>query len=115
MSLAAGKTPYTVVVGDPTPQKLANFPELDVFVLVGSPEASILSSRGYYKPVIHPWEMAMACTGKEWDGAYWANWEKMLTEEVVMELKEHDILLITEKMRTIKTQPIEQINAETSV
>ena len=57
----------------------------------------------------------MACTGKEWDGAYWANWEKMLTEEVVMELKEHDISLITGKVRTIKTQPIEQINPETSV
>jgi len=115
LSLAAGKTPYTVVVGDPTPQKLANFPELDVFVLVGSPESSILSSRGYYKPVIHPWEMAMACTGREWDGAYWANWEKMLGEEVVMELKEHDISLITGRIRTVKSQQVTANAGETSV
>ena len=38
-----------------------------------------------------------------------------LTEEVVMELKEHDISLITGKVRTTQIQPIEQINPETSV
>ena len=32
-----------------------------------------------------------------------------------MELKEHDISLITGKVRTTQIQPIEQINPETSV
>ena len=113
LALASGKTPYTVVVGDPTPQKLANFPEMDIFVLVGSPEASILPARGFYKPIIHPWEFSMAATGEEWDGAYWANWEKILGGDIEIKLKEHDISLITGKVRTVRVKEVQ--NPETSV
>ena len=57
----------------------------------------------------------MACTGREWDGSYWANWEKMLGEEVVMELKEHDISLITGRIRTVEIQQVTANAGETSV
>ena len=35
----AGKRTYTLLVGKPSPAKLANFPEVEVFVLVADPQA----------------------------------------------------------------------------
>ena len=87
LALGSDKTPYTIVVGEPTPQKLANFPEMDIFVLVGSPEVSILPAKGFYKPVIHPWEFIMAATGKDWDGSFCANWANMLDDDMEINLK----------------------------
>jgi len=87
LALASGKTAYTIVVGEPTPQKLANFPEIDIFVLVGSPEVSILPSKGFYKPVIHPWEFMMATTGNEWDGSFNADWSQIINQNIKINLK----------------------------
>jgi diphthamide biosynthesis protein 2 len=82
-----GKSVYTVVVGEPTPQKLANLPEMDVFVLIGSPEVSILPAKGFYKPVLHPFEFMMACTGKDWTGKFCVNWALFLDDNVEVTLK----------------------------
>ena len=82
-----GKIVYTVVVGEPTPQKLGNFPEMDAFVLIGSPELSILPSKGFYKPVIHPWEFMMACSGNEWNGKFLVNWALFLDEQISINVK----------------------------
>jgi len=116
LALGSDKTPYTIVVGEPTPQKLANFPEMDIFVLVGSPEVSILPAKGFYKPVIHPWEFIMAATGKDWDGSFCANWANMLDDDMEINLKEHDISLITGKVRTVDlSRKYLDENTETSV
>ena len=58
---AAGKRPYTFLVGKPNVAKLANFPEIDVFVLVACPEMSFIDSRDFLQPVVTPWELEMAC------------------------------------------------------
>ena len=34
LARAAGKRTYTLLMGKPNPAKLANFPEVDVFVLI---------------------------------------------------------------------------------
>ncbi|KAH0618697.1 hypothetical protein JD844_018119 [Phrynosoma platyrhinos] len=41
----AGKRSYTLAVGKPNPAKLANFLEIDIFVLVACPQNSLLDSR----------------------------------------------------------------------
>ena len=87
LAIRAGKTAYTIVVGEPTPQKLANFAEMDVFVLIGSPELSILPAKGFFKPVLHPWEFMMACSGRKWDGKFCANWTKFLHDKINIQLK----------------------------
>lgn len=97
--MGSDKTPYTIVVGEPTPQKLANFPEMDIFVLVGSPEVSILPAKGFYKPVIHPWEFIMAATGKDWDGSFCANWANMLDDDMEINLKGISSKLMVGKKR----------------
>ena len=77
----------SIVVGEPTPQKLANFPEMDIFVLIASPEESILPAKGFYKPVLHPWEFMMACSDEDWTGAYSANWTDLLEAELKASVK----------------------------
>lgn len=75
----AGKKSYTFVVGKLNVPKLANFMEIDVFVLVACPENSLLDCSEFYKPVVTPFEMELACNSNfEWDGSYVTNFTDIL-------------------------------------
>jgi diphthamide biosynthesis protein 2 len=64
----ADKKTYTLLMGKPSPAKLANFPEIDVFVLVADPQGMILDSKEYYAPIITPYEAMMAFSeNAEWE------------------------------------------------
>ena len=52
---------YTVAVGKLNVPKLANFLEIDIYVLVACPENSLVDSHDFFKPVITPFEMELAC------------------------------------------------------
>ncbi|KAK7994347.1 diphthamide biosynthesis protein 2 [Apiospora marii] len=70
---AAGKKSYTIVVGKLNPAKLANFAEMDGWVVVGCWESGLVESDGMYKPVITPFELALALAGDDqriWDGSW---------------------------------------------
>jgi diphthamide biosynthesis protein 2 len=41
----AGKKTYTLLMGKPNPAKLANFPELEVFVMLSDPQGLVLECR----------------------------------------------------------------------
>ncbi|XP_062619989.1 2-(3-amino-3-carboxypropyl)histidine synthase subunit 2-like [Saccostrea cucullata] len=111
----AGKKSYTFVVGKLNVPKLANFMEIDVFVLVACPENSLLDSSEFYKPVVTPFEMELACNSNlEWDGNYVTNFADLLPggssyrELVVPDEEVADVSLVTGKMRNIgvsKNQP----------
>jgi diphthamide biosynthesis enzyme Dph1/Dph2-like protein len=58
----AGKKTYTFIMGKLNPAKLANFMEIDVFVLIACRENTLMESRDFYKPIVTPFEMEMACT-----------------------------------------------------
>ncbi|KAL4857493.1 Glycosyltransferase family protein 64 protein C5 [Chlorella vulgaris] len=70
---AAGKKTYTLLMGKPSPAKLANFPEIEVFVLVADPQGQILDSKEYLAPIITPHEAHLAFSQPdnegEWDQA----------------------------------------------
>ncbi|KAJ3416541.1 Diphthamide biosynthesis protein 2 [Chytridiales sp. JEL 0842] len=69
--LARGKKPYLLAVGKPNPPKLANFLEIDVFVLVACPENTLLDSKEFLRPIVTPFELELALVkGKAWTGAY---------------------------------------------
>lgn len=71
LACSAGKRTYTFLMGKPGPAKLANFPEVEVFVLVADPEGLVLDSREYYAPLITPWEAHLAFTpGASWTASY---------------------------------------------
>ncbi|XP_046385547.1 2-(3-amino-3-carboxypropyl)histidine synthase subunit 2 [Ischnura elegans] len=59
---AHGRKCYLLAVGRPTPPKLANFLEVDVFVVIACPEcARELDIRGeFHRPVVTPYEVEAA-------------------------------------------------------
>jgi len=75
----AGKRAYTFLVGKPNVAKLANFPEIDVFVLVACTELTFIDSKEFLQPVITPWELEIACNRElEWTGEYITDFKALL-------------------------------------
>ncbi|XP_004614340.1 2-(3-amino-3-carboxypropyl)histidine synthase subunit 2 [Sorex araneus] len=63
LTQAAGKRSYVLALGRPTPAKLANFPEVDVFVLLACPLGALApqTSGSFFRPVLTPCELEAAC------------------------------------------------------
>lgn len=75
----AGKKSYTFVVGKLNVAKLANFLEVDVFVLVACPQNTLVDSKDFLKPVVTPFEMEVACNqAREWTGDYVTDFLQLL-------------------------------------
>ncbi|NXO05363.1 DPH2 synthase, partial [Rhinopomastus cyanomelas] len=75
----AGKRSYTLAVGKPNPAKLANFLEVDIFVLVACAQNSLLDSSDFYRPVVTPYELELACNpGRKWTGNYLTDFRELL-------------------------------------
>ncbi|CAG9464625.1 unnamed protein product [Pedinophyceae sp. YPF-701] len=75
---SAGKKTYTVLVGKPNPAKLANFPEVDIWVMVATGQGMILDNRDYHKKIITPFEAEIAFGAKDWDGSYTLDCRELL-------------------------------------
>ena len=81
MIAAAGKKSYIVVVGKVNAAKLANFAEVDGWVVVGCWESSLLDDdegkggSGWWKPCVTPWELELAL-GEE--GVWRGDWSTLL-------------------------------------
>ncbi|NXT00488.1 DPH2 synthase, partial [Jacana jacana] len=75
----AGKRSYTLAVGKPNPAKLANFLEVDIFVLVACAQNTLLDSSEFYRPIITPYELELACNpAREWTGNYFTDFRDLL-------------------------------------
>ncbi|KAM6124596.1 2-(3-amino-3-carboxypropyl)histidine synthase subunit 2 [Pterocles gutturalis] len=75
----AGKRSYTLAVGKPNPAKLANFLEVDIFVLVACAQNSLLDSSDFYRPIVTPYELELACNpAREWTGNYLTDFRDLL-------------------------------------
>ncbi|CAG4950508.1 unnamed protein product [Parnassius apollo] len=55
-----GKKSYIISVGKPNVAKLANFPEIDIYVMIACPENNLYNNRDFYKPIIYPFELEVA-------------------------------------------------------
>ncbi|GAC94944.1 predicted diphthamide biosynthesis protein [Pseudozyma hubeiensis SY62] len=87
----SGRKVYTISVGKLNPAKLANFQEIDVFVLVACPENTLVDSKEFYKPIVTPFEMELAVKaaerqqageeGVDWSGRYVLDLERLVPEE----------------------------------
>ncbi|XP_029313429.1 2-(3-amino-3-carboxypropyl)histidine synthase subunit 2 [Cottoperca gobio] len=75
----AGKKSYMFAMGKLNVPKLANFLEIDIFVLIACPENSLLDSSEFFKPVVTPFEMELACNKKrEWSEEYVTDFRHLL-------------------------------------
>lgn len=77
----ADKKSYTVVVGKLNPAKLANFSEVEGWVVVGCWESGLVEDdASYWRPVITPFELEVALMSEEertWGGDWWGGIEKL--------------------------------------
>ncbi|BGP08710.1 Diphthamide biosynthesis protein 2 [Rhodotorula toruloides] len=72
------KKSYTVAVGKLNPAKLANFIEVECFVLVACPENSMIDSKDFLRPIVTPFELELALTSKAWTGDYILDFAQLL-------------------------------------
>ncbi|BGP16795.1 hypothetical protein JCM10213_002189 [Rhodosporidiobolus nylandii] len=72
------KKSYTVAVGKLNPAKLANFIEVECFVLVACPENVMVDSKEFLRPIVTPFELELALTGKSWTGDYILDFAQLL-------------------------------------
>ncbi|GAA5897950.1 2-(3-amino-3-carboxypropyl)histidine synthase [Sporobolomyces salmoneus] len=73
------KKSYTVAVGKLNPAKLANFIEVECFVLVACPENTMIDSKEFLRPIVTPFELQLALTSKAWTGQYILDFGELLS------------------------------------
>ncbi|KAL6303602.1 diphthamide biosynthesis protein [Sparassis latifolia] len=75
----AQKKSYTISVGKLNPAKLANFLEIECFVLVACPENSVIDAKEFLRPIITPFELEVALqTRTNWTGRYVLDFDRLL-------------------------------------
>ncbi|CAJ0631521.1 12653_t:CDS:10 [Entrophospora sp. SA101] len=78
----SGKKSYTFVMGKLNVAKMANFMEIDCYVLVACPENSLIDSKEFYRPIVTPFELEIALDlSKQWTGHYITDFQQLLTEK----------------------------------
>lgn len=104
----AGKKSYTLVIGKLNNEKLANFPEIEVFVNVACIESSLIESREFFQSIVTPYELEIALNqAREWIGDYIADFSELLPGAAnyvppIQNIKiENDVSLLTGKLRHV--------------
>ncbi|CAN8101000.1 unnamed protein product [Discula destructiva] len=84
---AAGKKSYTIVVGKLNPAKLANFSEIEAWVVIGCWESSLVEEdANFYRPVLTPFELEVALMPDEervWGLSWWGGIESVKAAEEI--------------------------------
>jgi len=86
-------------MGKPNIAKMANFLEIDIFVLVACPENSLIDSQEFYKPIITPFELEIACSRqRSWTGEYITDYREILPDDKwLTDMEEKDGLNVVEE------------------
>ncbi|XP_034429045.1 2-(3-amino-3-carboxypropyl)histidine synthase subunit 2 [Hippoglossus hippoglossus] len=123
----AGKKSYMFAMGKLNVPKLANFLEIDIFVLIACPENSLLDSGEFYKPVVTPFEMEVACNkNREWSEEYVTDFRHLIPggqshvplADQQEEGDETDVSLITGALRSrcvLNSEPAESSHGSSVV
>ncbi|XP_070502649.1 2-(3-amino-3-carboxypropyl)histidine synthase subunit 2 [Chironomus tepperi] len=110
---------YIFSVGKINSAKLANFSEIDCFVLVGCSENNLYNSRDFYKPLISVFEAEMALNpawSNQFPDTYSTDFREMLPEGKLYRSSNEasvvnsDVSLITGKLRYLNDENDEEAN-----
>ncbi|OWB64947.1 hypothetical protein B5S33_g1717 [[Candida] boidinii] len=80
----AGKKHYMFVVGKPNVAKLANFENIEVWVVLGCGESGIIIDEvnDYYRPIITPYELQLALNYEvTWTGKWITDFKDVMSQE----------------------------------
>lgn len=99
---------YLISVGKVNPAKLANFLDIDCFVLIGCPENNLITSREFYKPLLSTFEVEVALNpiwSQQMPDHYFVEFKevlpngKLFREFDAITIDESDVSLVTGKVR----------------
>ncbi|CAK1544384.1 unnamed protein product [Leptosia nina] len=106
---ANGKKSYIVSVGKPNVAKLANFPEIDIYVMIACPENNLYDSRDFYQPIVYPYELEVAFNSNQEDylTTHVTNYDELLSggkhnKDIAEVTESTDVSLVTGKLRETK-------------
>ncbi|XP_059620631.1 2-(3-amino-3-carboxypropyl)histidine synthase subunit 2-like [Phlebotomus argentipes] len=103
-----------ISVGKINPAKLANFSDVDCFVLIGCPQNNVFNSRDFYKPILTTFEVELALNPAWKDtipDTYCVDFQELLPngkfhrEHDPEENLESDVSLITGRVRERNQRP----------
>ncbi|XP_012521325.1 2-(3-amino-3-carboxypropyl)histidine synthase subunit 2 isoform X1 [Monomorium pharaonis] len=114
------KKSYLLSVGKINPAKLANFPEIDAFVVITCPENEIFDSRDFFKPILTVYEVELAFnSAREFCSQYFMDFRQVLPGgEHYVNFKpsvDSDVSLISSNIRNCEDDTLctDQMNALT--
>lgn len=106
-----GVRTYLISVGKVNPAKLANFLDIDCFVLIGCPENNLISSRDFYKPLLSTFEVEVALNPvwrQQMPERYFVEFKEVLKNGKLyreyddVSVDESDVSLVSGKVRLVK-------------
>lgn len=74
----AGRQVYRFVIGQVAVEKLGNFPEVECFVSLASPEQFPFESKDMFVPIASPYELEVALGAREWTAEYITDLDELL-------------------------------------
>lgn len=110
---------YMISVGKVNPAKLANFMDIDCFVLVGCPENTLYNSKDFYKPLVSVFEIEMAWNPawkNQLPDTYCTDFRELLPEGKLYKrddnakFDENDISLVSGRVRHLNNEKINDYN-----
>ncbi|KAJ0182801.1 hypothetical protein K1T71_002170 [Dendrolimus kikuchii] len=109
-----GKKSYIVSVGKPNVAKLANFPEIEIYVMIACPENDLYNTRDFYTPIVYPYELEVALNSnrEQYFTNHVVDYDELLPGKrqycEIDHVKETtDVSLITGKIRETKVDSCE--------
>ncbi|XP_016960818.1 2-(3-amino-3-carboxypropyl)histidine synthase subunit 2 [Drosophila biarmipes] len=116
MAKGRGIKTQLISVGRINPAKLANFLEIDCFVLIGCPFNNMYDSKEYYKPIVSVFEAEMALNPAwhmRYPEAYVTDFKQLLPEGRsflpfdATDIPEHDVSLVSGRLRGAVNESLE--------
>ncbi|CAH0548955.1 unnamed protein product [Brassicogethes aeneus] len=101
-----GKKYYLISVGKPTVAKLANFPEVDLYVIITCAMNEIYESRDYYKPIVTPYDVEVALNVNSKNLNFTYDYNSFINDSDLDSLEvnlEEDVSLLSGNVRRNKT------------
>ncbi|KAF8517621.1 diphthamide biosynthesis protein [Gautieria morchelliformis] len=83
------KKSYTLSVGKLNPAKLANFAEIECFVMVACPQNSVVDAKEFLRPIVTPFELFLSLSPEpSWPGNYILDFEHVVEHQAATNSKD---------------------------
>ncbi|XP_018561728.1 2-(3-amino-3-carboxypropyl)histidine synthase subunit 2 [Anoplophora glabripennis] len=114
-----GKKYYLISVGKPTVAKLANFQEIEIYVVVTCSLSEIYENRDFYRPIVTPFDVEAALNpDPDKNIRFSYDYNNFLNDKPVGEYRGEeetaDVSLLTNKIRTLNHQEESAFNMDSN-